>query len=142
MQTVTARARRVVPQFRSGGCHAPPGSGVAAMIQVVYCLFLLIPVVAIPVLLFLISTELGIAGTVVSLVLSIPLVIATYAHLDLVRAKSRYNLSNEELDEFSRLVPRLARKPEFAGLRSRELRRSTKQAAADLIYERRGRAAG
>ncbi len=112
------------------------------MIQLLYCLFLLIPVVVSPALLFVVSTGLGIAGTVVSLVLAIPLVIATYAHFDLVRAKSRYKLSNEELDEFSRLVPRLARQSEFAGLGPRALRRSTKQAAADIIYERRGRAAG
>jgi hypothetical protein len=72
----------------------------------------------------------------ISLVLAVPLVLAAFAHLDFHRAKSRYGLS-EELDEFSRLVPRLARKPEYARLRSRDMRRSTKDAAAEILRLRR-----
>jgi hypothetical protein len=112
------------------------------MLQLLYCLFLLIPVVAIPALLFLVSTGLGIAGTVVSVVLAVPLLIATYAHFDLLRSKSRYGLRDQELDEFSRLVPRLARSPEYRALPGRQRNRSTKRAAAEMIRQRRAEASG
>jgi hypothetical protein len=108
------------------------------MLQLLYFLFLLIPVVAIPALMFLVSTGLGIAATIVSAVLAVPLLLATYAHFDLVRAKSRYGLRNQELDEFSRLVPRLARDPQYRDLPGRERNRTTKRAAAEMILARRG----
>jgi hypothetical protein len=108
------------------------------MLQLLYCLFLLIPVVAIPALMFLVSTGLGIAATIVSAVLAVPLLLATHAHFDLVRAKSRYGLRNQELDEFSRLVPRLARDPQYRDLPGRERNRTTKRAAAEMILARRG----
>ncbi len=107
------------------------------MLQLLYCLFLLIPVVAIPALMFLVSTAFGIAATIVSAVLAIPLLLATYGHFDLLRAKSRYGLRNQELDEFSRLVPQLARRPEYRDLPGPERNRATKQAAADSIRGRR-----
>lgn len=120
--------------------HADAGHGKsrhAPLIRLLYCLFLLVPLVMIPLLLFLVSTGLGIAGTVVSLILGIPLLIATYAHFDLLRAQSRYRLSVDELDEFSRLVPRMARAPEYAALPGRERTRATKRAAAEQITGRR-----
>jgi len=125
--------------------HAPSGpadgrggkSRHAPVIRLLYCFFLLVPLVALPLLLFLVSTGLGIAGAVVSLILGIPLLIATYAHIDLLLAQSRYQLSVDELDEFSRLVPSLARKPEFAAMRPRERTLSTKRAAAEQIIRRR-----
>lgn len=112
------------------------------MVQLVYCLLMLAPLVAIPVAVFLESRPLGVLVGVVALVLAIPLALAAYAHFDLLRAKSRYGLSDEELDEFSRLVPALARKPRFAALEHREQTRSIKQAAADSIRARRGNRAG
>ena len=126
--------------------HAPSGpadgrggkSRHAPVIRLLYCFFLLVPLVALPLLLlFLVSTGLGIAGAVVSLILGIPLLIATYAHIDLLLAQSRYQLSVDELDEFSRLVPSFARKPEFATMRPRERTLSTKRAAAEQIIRRR-----
>lgn len=125
--------------------HAPSGSADggggksrhAPVIRLLYCLFLLVPLVVLPLLLFLVSTGLGIAGAVVSLILGIPLLIATYAHTDLLLAQSRYQLSVDELGEFSRLVPSLARKPEFAAMRPRERTLSTKRAAAEQIIRRR-----
>ncbi len=125
--------------------HAPSGlaggaggkSRHAPAIRLLYCLFLLVPLVVLPLLLFLVSTGLGIAGVVVSLILGIPLLIATYAHIDLLLAQSRYQFSVDELDEFSRLVPSLARKPEFAAMRPRERTLSTKRAAEQIIRRRR-----
>jgi hypothetical protein len=73
----------------------------------------------------------------VSAVLAIPLLLASYAHFDLLRARSRYGLRNTELDEFARLVPRLASQPEYRELPGRERNRSSKQAAAELIRRRR-----
>lgn len=108
------------------------------MLQLVYCLLMLVPLVAIPVAVFLESRPLGMLVGLVALVLAVPVAVAAYAHFDLWRAKSHYGLSDDELDEFSRLVPALARTPRFAGLQRREMRRSTKQAAADSIRARRG----
>jgi hypothetical protein len=112
------------------------------MIQLLLCLLLLVPVVGLPVVAFSISVALGVVVGALSLVLLIPLALATYAHFDLLRVKSRFGLSEEELDEFSRLVPRLAARPEFGRLPRREMRRSTKRAAADIIRERRANSAG
>jgi hypothetical protein len=107
------------------------------MIQLLYCLFLLIPLVALPVGVLYVSTPLGIIVTIVSALLAIPVLIAAYAHFDLLRAKSRYGLRNEELDEFSRLVPQLARRPEYRTLPGPKRNRAAKQAAADRIRGRR-----
>jgi hypothetical protein len=107
------------------------------MLQFVFCVLMLLPLVALPVGVFFASKLLGLLIGMVSLVLAVPLVLAAVAHLDLHRAKSRYGLSEDELDEFSRLVPRLARKPEYARMRSRDMRRSTKDAAAEIIRLRR-----
>ena len=107
------------------------------MIQLLFCLFLLVPVLALPVVMLMVSPVLAIIAAVAATILAIPLLIAAYAHFDLLRVRSRFNFNDEELDEFSRLVPRLATKPEFARLRRRELQRSTKQAAAEIIRERR-----
>ena len=109
------------------------------MIQLLFCVFLLVPVVALPILAFTISVAAGVVVAVVSLVLLIPLLVATYAHLDLLLAKSRFSLTEEEVDEFSSLVPVLAMKPEFARLPRREMRQRTKRAAADIILDRRAR---
>jgi hypothetical protein len=107
------------------------------MIRLLFCLFLLIPVVVLPVVVLAVSVPLGIVTVLVSAILAIPLLLAAYAHLDLVRAKSRFDLTDEELDEFVHLVPRLAARPEFSGMPRRELRRATKRAAAEMIRERR-----
>jgi hypothetical protein len=107
------------------------------MIQLLFCLFLLTPVVVAPVIAFSISVLAGAVVSVISLVLFVPLALAAIAHLDLLRAKSRFGLSDEELDDFSRLVPRLAAHPDYASLPRRQLRRSTKSAAAEIIRERR-----
>ena len=111
------------------------------MIQFFFCLFLLVPVVVLPVAMLTVSVPLGIVTALVSVVLAIPLLLAASAHLDLRRAKSQFDLTDEELDEFSRLVPVVAAQPEFSGMRPRERRRSTKQAAADMIHDRRRRSA-
>jgi TRAP-type uncharacterized transport system fused permease subunit len=107
------------------------------MIQLLFCLFLLVPIVALPVVMLMVSPVLAIIAAVAASILAIPLLIAAYAHFDLLRVRARFGLNDEELDEFCRLVPRLATKPEFAGLRRRELQRSTKQAAAEIIRQRR-----
>jgi hypothetical protein len=107
------------------------------MIQLLFCLFLLAPVVIAPVIAFSISVAIGVIVSVISLFLFVPLALAAYAHLDLLVAKSRFGLTDEELDDFSRLVPRLAAHPEYANLPRRELRRSTKRAAAEMVRERR-----
>lgn len=109
------------------------------MVQLLFCIFMLLPLVALPVGVFFASKPLGILVGIVSLFLAIPLLLAAFAHFDLLRVKSRYGLSDDELDEFTRLVPRLARRPEFASLPPAEMKRSTKQAAADIIRERRDR---
>jgi hypothetical protein len=109
------------------------------MIQLLFCLFLLTPVVVAPVIAFSVSDMAGAIVSVISLILFVPLALAAYAHLDLLLAKSRFGLSDEELDDFSRLVPRLAAHPDYASLSRRQLRRSTKRAAADIIGERRAR---
>jgi hypothetical protein len=108
------------------------------MVQFVFCILMLLPLIGLPVAVFLANPLLGVLLGIVSLVLAIPLVLAAVAHFDLHRVKSRYGLSEEELDEFSRLVPRLAARPEFARLRPRDLKRSTKDAAAADIIRRRG----
>jgi hypothetical protein len=102
-----------------------------------YCLFLLFPLLVLPVGVLVVSTTLGILVAVVAAVLAIPLVIAASAHYDLLRARSRYGLSGDELDEFTRLVPQLARRPEYRSLPARERNRSAKEAAAELIRGRR-----
>ena len=107
------------------------------MIRLLFCLFLLIPLVVLPVAMLAVSVPLGIVTLVVSAILAIPLLLAAYAHLDLLRAKSRFHLTDQELDEFVHLVPRLAARPEFSRMPRRELRRSTKRAAAEMIRERR-----
>ena len=108
------------------------------MIQFLFCLFLLIPVVVLPAVVLAVSVPLGIAAVVLSAILAIPLLLAAYGHLDVLRAKSQFDLTDQELDEFVHLVPRLAARPEFSRLRRRELRRSTRLAAAEMIRERRG----
>jgi hypothetical protein len=109
------------------------------MIRVLFCGFLLVPVLLLPVLAFSVSVTLGVVVGVVAVVLLIPLLLILYAHVDLLRVKSRFTLTDEEVDEFSSLVPLLAMKPEFARLPRREMRRRTKRAAADIILERRAR---
>ena len=109
------------------------------MIALLYCLFLFVPVVGIPaVLLIMVSTGLGIAATVVSVLLGIPLMVATFAHADLIQARTRYGLHKDELDEFVRLVPRLAAGP-YRELSGRQRSGTAKQAAADAILSRRAR---
>jgi hypothetical protein len=100
------------------------------VIALLYCLFLTIPVVGIPVVLFvMVSTGLGIAATAVSALLGIPLLIAIFAHADLVQVRMRYGLRADELDEFVRLVPRLAAGP-YRELSGRQRSVTAKQAAA------------
>jgi hypothetical protein len=109
------------------------------MIALLYCLFLLIGVVGIPaVLLIMVSTGLGVAATVVSVILGVPLLIATSAHADLVRVRMRYGLGKDELDEFVRLVPRLAVGP-YRELSRRQRSVTAKRAAAEAILSRRTR---
>jgi hypothetical protein len=107
------------------------------VIQLLFCLFLLAPLVVLPVLALSVSPALGVVVGVVSCALAVPLLVAAYAHFDLLRVKSRFGLTDDEVDEFSRLVPRLAATSEFAALPGREMRRSTKEAAADIIHARR-----
>lgn len=107
------------------------------MAQLLFCLLMLLPLAALPVWVFLDSKPLGILLGVVALVLAIPLLVAAFAHFDLLRVKARYGLSDEEIEEFTRLVPRLARQPDHAGLPSRAMKRSAKQAAADMIIRER-----
>lgn len=109
------------------------------MIALLYCLFLMIGVVGIPAVLFImVSTGLGIAATVVAVLLGIPLLIATFAHADLVRVRMRYGLRKDELDEFVRLVPRLVVGP-YRELSGRQRSVTAKQAAARDILSRRTR---
>lgn len=112
------------------------------MPQLVYSVLMLVPLVVLPVIAFAVSTPLGFVVGVVSLVLAIPVVVAVFAHFDLLRMKLRYGLSDEEVAKFSRLVPYLARSPESGDLRSRGMKRSVKQAAADMILADRNRSAG
>jgi hypothetical protein len=107
------------------------------MSRLLMCIFMLLPLVALPVWIFIASKPLGILAGIVALVLAIPLLVAAIAHYDLLRAKSRYGLSDEEIDEFTRLVPRLTRRPEFARLPAKQMKRSAKQAAADMIIRER-----
>lgn len=109
------------------------------MSRLLACIFMLLPLVALPVWIFLASKPLGIIAGLVALVLAIPLVVAAIAHVDLLRAKSRYGLADEEIPEFTRLVPRLTRQPEYARLPAKEMKRSAKQAAADTIIRKRPR---
>lgn len=110
------------------------------MIQLALCLLLLVPALALPALAFMVSATAGVVVGVVSLVLLIPLLVATYAHVDLLRARSRFGLRDDEVDEFSRLVPMLAIQPEFARLPRRDMRDRAKQAAAEIVL--RGRRTG
>jgi hypothetical protein len=107
------------------------------VIQLLFCVFLLAPLIALPLFALSFSVAVGVAAAAVSCVLALPLVIAAYAHLDLLRMKSRFGLNDDEVLEFSHLVPRLAATGEFAALPGREMRRSTKQTAADIIHARR-----
>ncbi len=107
------------------------------MTAVLYCLLLLAPLVGIPAALFvMVSTGLGIAATVVAVLLGIPLLIAISAHADLVRARMRYGLRKDELDEFVSLVPRLAAGP-YRELSGRQRSVTAKRAAAEAIVSRR-----
>jgi hypothetical protein len=109
------------------------------MIQFVFCLLMLVPLAALPVGVFLTSGALGVLAGLGSLAVAVPVMLAASAHLDLHRAKSRYGLSEEELAEFARLVPQLARRPDLAGRRTtRDLRRSAKETAAKMIRDARG----
>lgn len=112
------------------------------MAKLVFCILMLLPLVALPVWVFLASKPLGVLVGIVALLLATPLLLAAFAHFDLLRVKSRYGLSDEEIEEFTRLVPRLTRRPEFASLPSKEMKRSVKQAAADMVRERRSRPNG
>lgn len=107
------------------------------MLQLVHAILMLVPLVALPVGMFAISTSLGIVVAGISLVLAIPIVLAASAHLDLLRTKKRFGLSEEEVAEFARLVPRLARAPGVGGIRSRKMKRAVQRVAADMIRERR-----
>jgi hypothetical protein len=107
------------------------------VLQFVYTILMLVPLVALPVGMFALSLALGILGAGISLVLAIPVLLAASAHLDLLRVKRRFGFSDEELQEFARLVPRLARAPGVGGIRSREMKQAIQQAAADTIRERR-----
>src|SRR5215207_8984694 len=77
------------PHRCSRGCR---GRGGRRMLQFVFCVLMLLPLVALPVGVFFASKLLGLLIGVISLVLAIPLVLAAFAHLDLHRAKSRYGL--------------------------------------------------
>jgi hypothetical protein len=107
------------------------------MVQLMLCIALLLPLVALPVGAFLLSTILGIVIAVVATVLSVPLLLSALAHLDLMRMKSRYGLSDEELAEFTRLVPTLVMRSRSSGLGAGQSKRAAQAAAADMICERR-----
>jgi hypothetical protein len=112
------------------------------MLQLVACLLMLLPLVGLPILVFFVAAlPIAIVVALLSLLAAVPVAIAAFAHVDLLRAKSRYGLSDEEVAEFSRLVPRLAQTSRFAGLRSREMKRSVKESAAEIIRQRRNRPA-
>jgi hypothetical protein len=112
------------------------------MLQLVSCLLMLLPLVALPVFVFFVAAlPVAIVVALLSLLAAVPVAVAAFAHFDLLRAKWRYGLSDDEVAEFSRLVPRLARTPRFAGLRSREMKRSVKESAAEIIRQRRNRPA-
>lgn len=107
------------------------------MVQFVFCLLMLVPLVALPTWVMVGSTVLGIVVSVVCLVLAVPVTLAALAHLDLLRARSRYGLRDDELAEFVRLVPLLASQPKLARLPARETKRLAKDAAAEAILEQR-----
>ena len=124
--------------------YRPSGAALhraVAVIQLVYCTFLVLGVVALPLTGFLVSPLLGIVLGILSLVLAVPLLIATVAHYDLVRMKARYKLSEDELDEFMRLVPYLSSAPALATLPPRERRRQARDAAAAAVRSGRARPA-
>jgi hypothetical protein len=100
---------------------------------------LLPPLVILPALAFVISTLLGVVATVVAGILALPLLISIGAHADLLRARSRYGLTDAELQEFARLVPRLASRSEFASGRPTETKRAAKEAAARMLLDARRR---
>ncbi len=108
------------------------------MVQLLLCVVLLIPLVALPIVAFLLlSTTLGIVAAVVGAVLAVPLLVSAAGHVDLMRMRARYGLSDEELAEFMRLVPALVLRSQSAGQSAAQCKRAAQQTAADMIRERR-----
>jgi hypothetical protein len=83
---------------------------------------------------------LGIVLGILAVVASIPLLLSAFGHYDLLRMKARYGLSEDELDEFMRLVPRISNGPAMAGMAPGERRRHARDTAAGMV--RAGRRGG
>jgi len=107
------------------------------MIQLLFCLFLLLPLTAISIGAFFISTTAGVVAVVVAIILASPLLLSAVAHFDLLRVKSRYGLSDDEVKAFTRLVPQLAGRHEFAGRKPAEIQQAAKHTAATFIIRER-----
>jgi hypothetical protein len=110
------------------------------VIQLVHASLMLVGLVALTAVTVLVAPALGIGMVILSVLLALPLALSIAGHVDLLRMKARYDLSDEELEEFMHLVPRLATAPGFANLSLRERRRRARDAAAATV--RAGRSGG
>lgn len=106
------------------------------MLQLVYCIFLLLPLIGLAIGGFYISTTVGVIGAVLSSVLAIPPVLGLLAHWDLLKMKSRYNLSDVEMKSFVRLVPRLISQEGLAGVPPKKAKIRAKEKAVRIIRQR------
>lgn len=106
------------------------------MLQLLYCIFLLFPLIGLAIGGFYISTTVGIIGAVLSAALAIPPVLGLLAHLDLLKMKSLYNLSDVEMKSFVRLVPRLVSQESLSGVPPKKAKNRAKARAVQIIRHR------
>lgn len=107
------------------------------MLQIVYCIFLLLPLVGLGVGGFYVSTTVGVIGAIISAVLSIPLVLSLLAHWDMLKMQSRYELTDLEMKSFVRLVPRLISEEGLAGVPPKQAKQRAKEKAVKIIRNNR-----
>lgn len=103
------------------------------MLQLVFCILLLFPLIGLGIGGFFVSTWVGIGAAVISLVLGIPLIFSIIAHLDMMRIKSRYDLSDMEMKVFIRLVPHLLAKTDLKELPPKQATKRAKERAVQII---------
>ncbi len=126
---------------RRGANGSPPAPGrrrASRQARLALCILWLVPLVAAAGWSVSAGTAAGLIAGAVLGVLAIPLLLAALAHYDLLRMRGRYGLTEAELDEVARLVPRLAIEPEYASLAPSERRRSVREAGARIVLARRG----